>query len=150
MISTKVFCQSNKPQQAAFPNNNSARYSIQALSTPTRSEVRLTSKEEWLTLFLHNSLSLMTINSRSSVAERNRNTTTSLAQAAPMSVAPSVARVHLVEVDLQMLLKLTTQNSISRELDIQDNLEAAKLLTIRVRSLESPVDLVALTHSDNV
>jgi len=67
-----------------------------------------------------------------------------------MSVAPSVARVHLVEVDLQMLLKLTTQNSISRELDIQDNLEAAKLLTIRVRSLESPVDLAALTHSDNV
>lgn len=67
-----------------------------------------------------------------------------------MSVAPSVARVHLVEVDLQMLLKLTTQNSISRELDIQDNLEAAKLLTIRVRSLESPVDLAALTLSDNV
>lgn len=70
----------------------------------------------------------MTIKSRSNVVE-GKTTTKSLAQAAPMSAALSVARVHLVKADLQMPLKLITQSNISKELDIQDNLEAVKLLT---------------------
>lgn len=131
MISTKVFCLSNKPLQAVLHQHQYIvkRYSItSATSTPTRTEGKRTSREEASTLFLLNRLLLMTINSRSNVVER-KTTTNSLAQAVPMSAALSVARVHLVKADLQMLLKLITQSNISKELDIQDNLEAVKLLT---------------------